>query len=240
MATSIATHPIADLDFPTVTVCPPKGSNTALNYDLMKADDTSLTKNDRENLKNETFNLFIVKSQQDYIKAMVAVANVENIKQTIEGFQSVPRPYAGYRGFEVRMWNNNGTWHTPWFGEEYAKIYYEEDRQYLVTLQIPLNLAEQVNGGSLMVQLEVDTREEEGWQEVVSYWEGPKYKLYKEEKTWSNAEAHCQADGGHLASVISEGEQEEVIAELDDKSWVWLGGSDSDSEGVWRWTDGSP
>ena len=65
------------------------------------------------------------------------------------------------------MWNNNGTWHTPWFGEEHDKSYYEENMQYLVSLQIPLNLSEQLNGGSLVIQLEVDTREEEGWQEEV-------------------------------------------------------------------------
>jgi hypothetical protein len=51
VATSITTHPITDLDFPTVTVCPPKGSHTALNYDLMKANDTSLMMKHRENLK---------------------------------------------------------------------------------------------------------------------------------------------------------------------------------------------
>ena len=28
--TTITTHPLDGLDFPTVTVCPPKGSNTAL------------------------------------------------------------------------------------------------------------------------------------------------------------------------------------------------------------------
>ena len=30
----ISTHPIKDLKFPNVTVCPPKSTNTALNYDL--------------------------------------------------------------------------------------------------------------------------------------------------------------------------------------------------------------
>ena len=35
ITTSISTHPISKLDFPNVTVCPPEGSNTALNLDLM-------------------------------------------------------------------------------------------------------------------------------------------------------------------------------------------------------------
>ena len=55
VATSISTHSIADLDFPTVTVCPPKGSHTALNYDLMKADNGSLKEKDRDYLKKEVY-----------------------------------------------------------------------------------------------------------------------------------------------------------------------------------------
>ena len=31
VSTTITTHPITELEFPTVTVCPPRGSNTALN-----------------------------------------------------------------------------------------------------------------------------------------------------------------------------------------------------------------
>ena len=43
IATSISTHPISELDFPIVTVCPPQGSNTVLNYDLVRARNITLT-----------------------------------------------------------------------------------------------------------------------------------------------------------------------------------------------------
>ena len=49
VSTSIETRPLEELVFPTVTVCPPKGSSTALNYDLMRADNDSLTEENREN-----------------------------------------------------------------------------------------------------------------------------------------------------------------------------------------------
>ena len=42
IATTITTHPLDNLDFPIVTVCPPKGSNTALFADLVRFDNTSL------------------------------------------------------------------------------------------------------------------------------------------------------------------------------------------------------
>ena len=95
---------------------------------------------------------------------MMAVANPENIKQTFGGFQSVPRPYAGNGGFEISMWDNNGSWHTPWFKEEYEPNYYEEDKYYNLIIDIPKNLSAQIGSGSLVIQLEVDTREEEDWQ----------------------------------------------------------------------------
>merc|ERR1711994_1092728 len=56
--TSVETFPISQLPFPEVTVCPPVGSNTALNYDLMIADNITIdneTRNELVNLINPAF-----------------------------------------------------------------------------------------------------------------------------------------------------------------------------------------
>ena len=84
--------------------------------------------------------------------------------------------------------------------------FYLTDQSYTSTLLLPT--AEQVGDGSLVIQLEVDTGEEESWQGEVTY--GSRYKLYKEGKNWTEAEAHCQREGGHLASVTTEEEWEKV------------------------------
>ena len=47
ITTSITTHPIEDLDFPVVTICPREGSNTALYHDLASAGNTTLSEEDR-------------------------------------------------------------------------------------------------------------------------------------------------------------------------------------------------
>ena len=83
--------------------------------------------------------------------------------------------------------------------------------------------------------MEVDTREEEGWQEEVLY--GSKYKLFKDEKTWEDAEAHCHGEGGHLASVLNDKENEELLALVGSQK-PWIGGRDELEEGVWRWANG--
>ena len=50
VSTTITTHPITELEFPTVTVCPPRGSNTALNHLLEKVKDVNVTKEERQKL----------------------------------------------------------------------------------------------------------------------------------------------------------------------------------------------
>ena len=244
VSTSITTRAISDLDFPTVTVCPPKGSHTALNYDLMKADTDSLTEQDRDNLKEAVYNTITEHSHQDYIRSMLATVNQANVRKTVEGFHNFPETDQNGRVIVI-MANNYGKIHTPQFREIYEKDYYQEDRKLAFQINISEELKAQVGSGSLVVELEVDTREEEGWQEVVEYSASAhtyrsdrmlEYKLYRESKTWSDAEAHCQREGGHLASVVTQDEEDMVVAATGGDT-VWLGGTNQ--EGIWRWTDES-
>ena len=209
----------------------------------MKADNNSLTEHDRVDLKNKTYNIFIEPSHHDYMRWMIALANAEkkeNLKSMLEGSQSVPKPYLGGSGFEIRQWRTHGNFQTPWFQENYDNGYYKKDREYYMVLEFPDNIKELVGPGlgALVVRLDVDTREEEGWQEDVAYKKGSGYKLYEEDKSWEDAEAHCQSEGGHLASILTESEQHEVKIAANLKV-VWVGGSDQEEEGVWKWSDGS-
>ena len=61
-------------------------------------------------------------------------------------------------------------------------------------------------------------------------------------KSWADAEEFCQKKGGHLASVTSEAINEYIFEEKRKRglsSHLWLGGTDMQMEGVWRWSDGS-
>ena len=51
VSTTITTHPITELDFPTVTVCPPRGSNTALNHLLEKIKNVNFTAEEKGKLE---------------------------------------------------------------------------------------------------------------------------------------------------------------------------------------------
>ena len=241
ISTTISTHPIDDLDFPTVTVCPHKGSHTALNHDLMKADNRSLTEKDREDLKQAVFITIIEPSHQDYIKSMVATANPSNLRQMYKGFQSPPKPDKD-KGLEIRMWNYQGKFQTPFYKEQYDEEFYKKKQLIKAVLEYPKDIKELVGSGSLIIHLEVDTRVEEGWQEEVQVkgiHSSMKYKLFTEEKTWADAEALCQGEGGHLASVLNEEEWQEV-GDVAGNQWsVWLGGREIDTEKLWMWSYGS-
>ena len=124
---------------------------------------------------------------------------------------------------------------TPYMEKEFDMTYYQADHSYQASLLFPESLVEKLAGGLLVVELEVDTREEEGWNEEVSFSEGQKvFKLVKEIKTWEEAEAHCQMEGGHLASVTSEVDIQQLKNLLAEKEF-WVGGTDVLKEGVWRW-----
>ncbi|MCC7200990.1 MAG: PEP-CTERM sorting domain-containing protein [Gammaproteobacteria bacterium] len=65
--------------------------------------------------------------------------------------------------------------------------------------------------------------------------------------TWTAARAAAEASGWHLATLGTEGENDFIKALLDATPGApgvgnnfWLGGSDSDSEGAFRWIDGTP
>ncbi|XP_041636035.1 type-2 ice-structuring protein-like [Cheilinus undulatus] len=61
---------------------------------------------------------------------------------------------------------------------------------------------------------------------------------------WHDAERHCASQGGHLASVSSKRQYNQIrkmIKKKDDwEPIAWIGGTDEHNEGRWKWTDGSP
>ena len=92
---------------------------------------------------------------------------MRNLDQMYRGYHSLPKPYLN--GFEIRMWNLNGTITTPWYGGEFVEEYYIKDQDYHMVLEFPDDIQDQVGNGSLLIELEVDIREEEDWQEQLRF-----------------------------------------------------------------------
>ena len=86
VATSITTHPIDDLDFPKVTICPPKNSNTALFHDLVKAGNATLSDERKITLRKTAYDIFIEKTHYEYVKNMLATSHMGSMDQVLQGF----------------------------------------------------------------------------------------------------------------------------------------------------------
>ena len=147
---------------------------------------------------------------------------------------------------------------TPMFKGTFDPEYFKRERTYIATLELPDDLTAQVGNGSLTIEMEVDLREGEGddWVEY-DFGSLSKYQLFNQTKIWAEAEAACQSKGGHLASVTSQDELEELVELVDNVSYgsdreprsaisdhkhrcCWVGGRKDGLEGVWKWSDGSP
>ncbi|KAL3056030.1 hypothetical protein OYC64_018689 [Pagothenia borchgrevinki] len=56
--------------------------------------------------------------------------------------------------------------------------------------------------------------------------------------SWEQSRQNCTAGGAHLVIVDSEEELEFIASKI--KGDTWIGLSDREEEGTWKWVDGSP
>lgn len=68
---------------------------------------------------------------------------------------------------------------------------------------------------------------------------GHYYKVFKETVSWHEAKLMCENLGGHLATVTSDQENNFIYGLVQDAGvQSWLGGTDEEIEGEWKWITG--
>lgn len=76
---------------------------------------------------------------------------------------------------------------------------------------------------------------------VILSWNGHQYMLYDKSCTWTDAKRYCELMDGHLVTITSQEEQNFIENNLiiaGTKGVYWLGGSDAEVEGQWKWVTG--
>ena len=132
----------------------------------------------------------------------------------------------------------SGSVSTPGLGSLPPPDYYKEEHEYTAVIELPHNIT------AMVVDIDVtipDNQRESGVEALMAG--NPKLEYNSKSMNWTSAEAFCMSKGGHLASVTSPHSLYKLhtfIAEKDIReSHLWLGGTDLEEEGNWRWSDGS-
>eukprot|EP00058_Branchiostoma_floridae_P019988 XP_002605478.1 hypothetical protein BRAFLDRAFT_92895 [Branchiostoma floridae] len=82
---------------------------------------------------------------------------------------------------------------------------------------------------------------EAGSLSTVGYTEraGSFYKVFRTRKDHTSAQQTCETDGGHLAVVNTEALNNFIVGLISDFEDFWIGLSGGDTDGNWRWADGT-
>ncbi|XP_073730768.1 uncharacterized protein [Misgurnus anguillicaudatus] len=74
----------------------------------------------------------------------------------------------------------------------------------------------------------------DGW----IYYQFSFYYISSEEKNWNDSRRYCRDRGADLI-IINNKEEQDFIEKNDGDDKIWIGLTDSDEKGNWKWVDGS-
>ena len=243
ISTTVSTHPIDELPFPAVTVCPPEGANTGLNYDLMKADEGSLTLENRKEIQNFTKCLFEDKEAKAFTEELIELINQKSLLALYnsENIQNVDVGKAGFyleknNTFHFDTTTTSGRLTSPWHGKIPPEGAASKPWSNRYTINFPSKEDNWLGNGTLSLKLDFNKN---GTNADLVEIGSVTFTHYMQEKNWTAAEEHCVSKGGHLASVLSRIEMRAMFATCtasNCNSW-WMGARKINN-GNFEWVDG--
>nr|XP_055064556.1 CD209 antigen-like protein A [Misgurnus anguillicaudatus] len=82
---------------------------------------------------------------------------------------------------------------------------------------------------------ELRTHLNDGWL----YYQSSLYFISSEQKSWTESRRYCRERGADLIIINNKEEQDFIQKIQSGTEYTWIGLSDSDEEGRWKWVDGS-
>ena len=156
VTTTIETLPITDLDFPNVTVCPPRNSFTSLNPLLVMArNSTALSEDKRKELSDVVGDVVFYENykakhrqfteyrQQDYHDWYTGLTDI-----------ALPQP-SYYESFTGRL---TGSFSTPYFRQPFDENTFQHQFIGSLIINVPRSVRE-ASSSSLLIEVEYDIEE---------------------------------------------------------------------------------
>ena len=214
VSTTITTHPITELKFPAVTVCPPKGTNTALNYALRNIKTDSLTGNERQKLKRMAKEVFMENPSKRQARQMKRELSVENMRSILDDEMSFPQIDENNQ-VTLKFQEEQGSFKTPGFGDpKYEGDFYNIIHSFNLILEVQSDVHKDAD---TVISVQTDGN----WSYMIKE---TGYQVYDRNLSMPDAEKFCISQGGHLASVTSKEENFEIWnTDWRHSGCVWLG-----------------
>ena len=183
ISTTIETRPITDLDFPNVTLCPPRNSYTSLIPDLVRARKMIFDEKKRKELSDfvpaavfeENYNA----KYQEFLEYSQSEGQYLN---WYTGISNITLPYKedtySRKCFKIRLDTASltGSVSTPYFSKSFDESKFELMIDWTFNLLVPSNLTE---GSNLVVDFEYDLDHSvslDGYNDRVNiWWKSQKY-----------------------------------------------------------------
>ena len=137
VSTTIETLPISDLDFPNVTVCPPRNSFTSLNPDLVRARNVTFEAERRKELSDFLADFVF---DTNYNRRYSAFAAYEDKENWYTGETQISLPFTGPDNIlhqEFRFQNITGTFSTAFFRQPFNESSFESLISISICLEFP-------------------------------------------------------------------------------------------------------
>ena len=214
VSTTITTHPITELKFPAVTVCPPKGTNTALNYALRNVKTDSLTDIEREKLKRMAKEVFMENPSRRQARQMKRELSVENMRSILDEEMSFPQIDENNQ-VTLKFQKKQGSFKTPGFRDpNYKGDFYTKNHSFHLVFEVKSDV---FHDNDIVISVQT----EGNWSYRIKE---TGYQVYDRLLSMPEAEKFCISQGGHLASVTSQAENNEIAnAASRHSGYVWLG-----------------
>ena len=177
ISTTIETRPITEIDFPNVTVCPPRNSFTSLIPDLVRSRNINFDQEKRLELSNSVpdavFDANYKAKYQEFLEFSQSEGEYLN---WYTGLSNITLPYQdGFDKFyNLETASLTGSVSTPYFRNTFDENKFELKIDWRFTILVPSNLTE---GSNLVIDIQYDLALSFGsYSDVVNiYWQSPKY-----------------------------------------------------------------
>ena len=137
--TTLETVPISKIKFPKVTVCPPENTYTDLNYDLMVAENATLTEEMRDELVNYSEKVIV---EHVYMDDFDILQEENRFYNWYHGYTKISRPFTNEKGlnFILQTTATSGSVNTEYFGEQYQSHLVKRNVKYYVYVYPPVSV----------------------------------------------------------------------------------------------------